>query len=203
MLRQPENLSLPGAIQPIDESWVAMEDLAEIASIGLRAAQGAALGCYNGGTWRGVRLKVRYVGKALQVYAPSLPADLRDIWHKRYKAGTAVKFPAPLDLPGADKYTARVAEDYALQCWKLDLIAPALQFPEGSRQRGAALRDIAGQEVTKPNDGGFCGFSRKSTTRLSSSTPMTPNSRASPIGTSMQATVMSAWCLAWKASMRP
>ncbi len=151
MLRQPENLSLPGAIQPIDESWVAMEDLAEIASIGLRAAQGAALGCYNGGTWRGVRLKVRYVGKALQVYAPSLPADLRDIWHKRYKAGTAVKFPAPLDLPGADKYTARVAEDYALQCWKLDLIAPALQFPEGSRQRGAALRDIAGQEVTKPN----------------------------------------------------
>ena len=36
--------------------------------------------------------------------------------------------------------------------------------------------------------GGFCGFSTNSMTRPASSTPMTPNSRASLMGTSMQAT---------------
>jgi hypothetical protein len=151
LIHYPEDLSLPGAIQPIVDHWIDMECLAGVAGIGLRAVQAAALRCYNGGTWKGVGLQTRYVGKALQVYAPSLPADLRDIWHKRYQAGTAVSFPAPLDLPGSDKYTARVAEDYALQCWKLDLIAPALQFPKGSRQRGTMLKEIAGQIVTKPN----------------------------------------------------
>lgn len=150
-LRQPENLSPSGAIQPLGEAWLAIEDFASIATVGVRAAQRAALGCFNGGTWRGVRLQVRYEGKKAQIYAPSLPADLRDIWHSRYEAGTAVNFPAPLDLPGADKYTARLAEDYALQCWKLDLIAPALQFPAGSRQRGEILHEIADKAVIKPN----------------------------------------------------
>ena len=148
---QPIATTLPAIFEPVGSPWLEMKTFSEVAGIGLRAAQKAVLTCYNGGKWRGVQVNARYEGTQLQVYAPSLPENLRDIWHKRYKAVTAVKFPAPLDLPGADKYTARVAEDYALQCWKLDLIAPALQFPEASRQRGAVLREITRNEVTKPN----------------------------------------------------
>ena len=131
--------------------WIPTKALAEIAGIGERAARKIIKAGMSGKEFRGALIHSRLAAGALEVYAPSLPENLRDIWHKRYKAGTAVKFPAPLDLPGADKYTASVAEDYALQCWKLDLIAPALRFPGDRRQRGAVLREIAGKEVTKPN----------------------------------------------------
>lgn len=148
---QPVATGLPATFGPIGSPWLAMKTFSEVAEIGPRAAQKAAASCYNGGKWRGVQLQARYEGTELQVYAPSLPADLRDIWHARYKTAHAVQFPAPLNIPCADSYTDSVARNYALQCWRIDLIAPALRFPKGSRGRSETLREIAGRIVTKPN----------------------------------------------------
>ena len=79
------------------------------------------------------------------------PENLRDIWHTRYKTAHAVQFPAPLNAPGADSYADSVVINFALQCWRMDLIAPALRFPKGSLERGETLREIAGRVVAKPN----------------------------------------------------
>lgn len=123
-----------------------MQEFANLAAIGLRAAQRAAMGCYNGGTWRGARLQARYVGRELQVHAPSLPPDLRDIWHKQVTpALPAVVLAAPACVP------ADAARRYAYQRWQLDILAPALAHPKHTRERGEALKTIAGRQVIKPN----------------------------------------------------
>lgn len=128
-----------------------MEVFSAIAGIGLRAAQKAAAACFNGATWRGEKLKACYEGKEIRVLAPSLPRELRDIWHKRYHATLTVQQPESLTLPSPGRYSAKIADDYALRRWKLELLAPALQFPKYSKGRGEALKSIASKETTKPN----------------------------------------------------
>ena len=131
--------------------WIPNAQFAELSGISERQARRVLVSCHSGGSWNGIELEVRYEGKALQVYAPSLPPDLRDIWHTRYKIVAAVQQPEQLTLPSPDLYSRRIAEDYALERWKLELLASALQHPRGSRERGAALRETARHEITKPN----------------------------------------------------
>lgn len=131
--------------------WIPTTEFAELSGLSERQARRTLVSCHSGGTWNGNALEVRYEGKALQVYATSLPPYLRDIWHTRYKIAAAVQKPEQLTLPSPDCYSRRIAEDYALERWKLELLAPALQHPRCSRERGAALRDAASREITKPN----------------------------------------------------
>ncbi|KAB2928811.1 MAG: hypothetical protein F9K30_00245 [Dechloromonas sp.] len=93
----------------------------------------------------------RYEGNALQAYGPSLPADLRDIWHKRYQACHALQEAESVTLPSPGRYSARISDDYALWRWRLELLADALQFPKFSKERGEALKATAAKETTKPN----------------------------------------------------
>lgn len=131
--------------------WITTLQFSELSGLSERQARRILVSCRSGGTWNETALVIRYEGKALQVYAPSLPPDLRDIWHKRYQLDFGVQKPETLTLPSSDRYSRRIAEDYALERWKLDLIAPALQYRKGSPERGSALREIAGKEVCKKN----------------------------------------------------
>ncbi len=135
---------------PIPE-WMDTKALAEIAGISERAARKASVSCLSGSTWRGVYLETRYAGRAIQIYAPSLPPDLRDIWHRRYQSEDSTNSPAPLTLSLQTERGKRIAENVALRRWKLDILAPALQHPKFSRERGEALRAIVGKELVKPS----------------------------------------------------
>lgn len=131
--------------------WITTLQFSELAGLGERQARRALVSCHSGGKWNGVSLIVRYEGKAIQVYAPSLPAELRDIWHDRYQAAITVQKTSALTIPSPDSYHRRIAENYTLERWKLELLATPLQYPKNSPERGAALRDLASKEVTKPN----------------------------------------------------
>lgn len=131
--------------------WITTLQFSELSGLSERQARRTLVSCYSGSKWKETALVVRYEGKALQVYAPSLPNELRDIWHERYQTTTTVQKTNALTIPGPDSYHRRIAEDYAQERWKLELLAPALQFSKSSRERGAALRDLASKEITKPN----------------------------------------------------
>lgn len=131
--------------------WISSSELASLADISLQASRKAIAKGFHGKKWRGVQLQTRIDSGERQVSALSLPLDLRDIWHTRYQIATAVEKTTPLTIPSPDRYSRRIAEDYALERWKLELLAPALQHPKGSRERGEALREVASRAVTKPN----------------------------------------------------
>ena len=73
-----------------------------LANLKERTARDILVSCHSGHTWNDTALIVRYKGKVLQVYAPSLPKDLRDIWHERYNAANAVQKPAPVTINPRD-----------------------------------------------------------------------------------------------------
>lgn len=131
--------------------WMEPAALSDIAGISLRAAQIAAAKCYNGGTWRGVSLKIRYTGRAIQIYAPSLPQDLRDIWHKRYQSTNADVSTNPETLSVQDKRRQQILENAALRRWKLEVLAPALEHAKYTSERSKALDSIVGKVFVKPN----------------------------------------------------
>lgn len=137
--------------------WIPTKTLSTLAGISERAARAAIVSCLSGGEWRGTQLQGRYEGKALQVFGPSLPADLRDIWRERYNATNTVQKPARITIPSPTKYSATIGDDYALLCWKIELLAAASQYPKGSRARGQALSEAASREHTKP-DGKRCAI---------------------------------------------
>lgn len=131
--------------------WMGTNELAEIAGVTDRAARKAAVACDSGATWRGVRLEIRYAGRAIQIYAPSLPQDLRDIWHKRYQKTEADGSPGAVTLPAHGERGKRIARNLLLRQWKIDILSPALAHAKFSRERGKALHAIVGKTFTKPN----------------------------------------------------
>ncbi len=137
-------------IQLVSE-WITSGQLAALAGIDERSARRAAVICLNGKTWKSAAMEIRREGRALLIYAPSLPEDLRAIWHKAYCEGTRVKPPSTFTLPSPATYGEKLVESYRWQQWRLDLIAPALREPKYSEERGKALRALAGKEFTKPN----------------------------------------------------
>lgn len=145
-----------GTLQPAEQlgpipEWMDTQQLADLAGVSLRAAQIAGTSCLSGGTWRGVRLEVRYEGRALMIHAPSLPQDLRDIWHERYKTKRLAQIVEKISLSASAKHGKKTAEDYALMRWKLDLITPALEFPKFSTARGTVINAMVGKEYIAPN----------------------------------------------------
>lgn len=135
----------------VDSEWIPTSTFGELSGLSERQARRALTAALSGGQWRGADLVARYEGKGLQVYGPSLPPDLRDIWHKCYRACHAVKEAETVTLPSPGRYSAKIADDYALWRWKLELLAAALQFPKFSKERGEALKATAAKEATKPN----------------------------------------------------
>jgi len=132
--------------------WITTSSLAALAGIAPRNARAAAASCLEvGGTWRGAALLVRNEGRALLIHGPSLPPDLRDIWHKRYQAGTALDLPASATLPAPSTYDTDAGKRFAELRWKLEILGQALDQPPRSRARGEAMRAIADKEHTRPN----------------------------------------------------
>lgn len=135
---------------PMRGLWASAAEFADLAGIGERAASKALFRANNELPWHGHTMQVRAVeagsgkgGKSYQVYIPSLPDDLRAIWHKRNAdaleapavAPTKPRAPAVIDLC----IGARVAE----MKWKAAIVAPALAQPKGSEARAALLAGIA------------------------------------------------------------
>ena len=106
--------------------------------------------CLNDGTWRKHHLKVRAIegeggqgGKSWQVYLPSLPQNLRDIWHKRNPGALDTPKAEAVALPVPETIDKGIAARIAERQWKLSIIAPALAYRKHSRGRAAMLRTIA------------------------------------------------------------
>lgn len=133
------------------EVWIGTESLAVLASISQRASQKAAIECLSGGTWRGVALKVRYEGRNLQIFGPSLPEDLRDIWQKGYQQTLLANLPPAVDTSQMDKDAQKVGDRFNLIRWRLEIIASVLPHGKGTRARGNALRELAGKQYTRPD----------------------------------------------------
>lgn len=130
--------------------WITTEELSEIAGISRQKSHEAMLRCLNGGTWRKHRLEVRTAegeggqgGKSLQVYIPSLPANLLAIWHKRHPGALDTPKAEPIALPAPATIDAGIGARIAERHWKLSIVAPALAYKKGSRGRAAMLREIA------------------------------------------------------------
>lgn len=146
-LASAENVSL----------WIPTSELADLAGISQQAASAAANSGLLGKKWRGESLMARHVpgvghkGMALQVYVPSLPKDLRDIWHKRHPTALNPPTVEPIMLPAPESYDSRIAKEVTEWQWKLSIIAPALGFPKHSNGRGAVLADIAGKTHRQPD----------------------------------------------------
>lgn len=138
--------------------WVNTNEFATLAGITERGARKALIQCHSNGTWRGLPLTIRTVegvggqgGKALQVFVPSLPKDLRDIWHNLHPAALNPPTVEPIALPMPESFDSRISKEVAEWQWKFSVIAPALGFPKHSKGRGAVLADIAGKAHKTPD----------------------------------------------------
>jgi hypothetical protein len=130
--------------------WINTYEFARLVEFTERGARKVLIKCLLGGTWRGTSLTVRVIegaggrsGKSYQLYVPSLPEDLRVIWHQQHKEALNPPKVEPIMLPAPDTIHARIAAETAEWKWKLSVIAPALQFGKRSRGRGAMLNKIA------------------------------------------------------------
>lgn len=131
--------------------WISTQEFAELSGLNPRTARRTVIKCLVGGTWKNTALTVRTVegtggqgNKSHQVYAPSLPENLRAIWYNQNReALNPPKQPPPVMLPMPETIHARIATDVAEWKWKLSVIGPALQFGKRSRGRGEMLNDIA------------------------------------------------------------
>lgn len=143
---------------PCVSVWINTNEFATLAGITERGARKALIQCQSNGTWKGLPLTIRTVegaggqgGKALQVFVPSLPKNLRDIWHNLHPAALNPPTVEPIMLPAPESYDSRIGKEVAEGQWKLSVIAPALEFPKHSNGRGAVLADIAGKAHKTPD----------------------------------------------------
>lgn len=150
---QPAPLPASAEALANDGLWVGTADLAGLAGISRQAAHKALFQAINNHTWRGATLNVRTVdgaggqgGNALQVHIPSLPADLRAIWHKRNPGALKAPAVAPIEAAAPAAIDVGIGGRVAEMKWKLAIAAPALIHPKGSRARAAVLKDIAARE---------------------------------------------------------
>ena len=130
--------------------WMGSAGLAKLAEIDESNASKALLRGMNGKAWRGNVLTVRSIdmgkgrgGKSLQVYGPSLPADLRDTWHTIKKSAPAEPVSAPIQRPMPTHFDLSIGTRVAEMRWKLAIVAPALAQPKRSEARAAMLRENA------------------------------------------------------------
>lgn len=127
-------------------------EFAALAGIAERNARKAIMTCLAGKKWRGADLVVsKRDGKAYEVFAPSLPADLYAKWLKSkpklpVPALETRQLPALPEKPGIRLPEPEWIEDAK---WKRALIEPALAHPPRSRARGNEIKNIARREGIK------------------------------------------------------
>lgn len=148
----PKPATLPVSADPFahDGLWIGSREFASLAGINDRKAREALFRALNNHTWRGASLDVRAIdgaggrgGKALRVYIPSLPADLRAIWHKRNPGALEAPTVAPIQFPAPAIIDLCIGNRVAEMKWKSAIVAPALVQPKGSEARAAILKGIA------------------------------------------------------------
>lgn len=143
---------------PCVSVWINTNEFATLAGITERGARKALIQCQSNGTWKGLPLTIRTVegvggqgGKSLQVFVPSLPKNLRDIWHNLHPAALNPPTVEPIMLPAPKSFDSRMGREVAEWQWKFSIVAPALEFPKHSNGRGAVLADIAGKQHKTPD----------------------------------------------------
>lgn len=131
--------------------WIDAATFAELAGVEERKARAALSRCANGGTWRKYALKVRTrdggpasAHNPYLVHVDSLPPALSIAHHERYaKALPEVEVKTGPTMPMPDKVDPNFAKKHAEVEWKMKILAPALEFPKGSKPRAQLLRMIA------------------------------------------------------------
>lgn len=142
ILKIPQPKTAESAYEALSE-WITTSGLADLAGIDPRNARAAAASCLEiGKTWRGAALSVRQEGRSLLIHGPSLPPDLRDIWHERYQIGTALEISASPAIPAPTAYHGDAGKRFAELRWKLEILGPALDQPPRSRARGVPERRV-------------------------------------------------------------
>jgi hypothetical protein len=141
------NISLDAQCAPV---WIGTDEFSTLADITERGGRNAIIKCLSGGAYKGNTLTVRTIesnvgrgGNSYQVFVPSLPQDLRAIWHKQHPEALNPPAVAPVMLPAPECFDRRMAKEVAEWKWKLSIITPALAFPKNSKGRGAVLEEIA------------------------------------------------------------
>jgi len=148
--------------QPLNnrEKWLGSDVLSALAGV----SQQAVSKNLKSRKWRGCDLLVKLVdigrggagGKAPQVHVDSLPADLREAWYLARGIVLHEKRDPVTDktvLVPEQRFQPDVKHQRSLSIgqWRMDVIRPALAYPKGSAERGAALMDIANTVRRFPN----------------------------------------------------
>lgn len=145
-------LSLPAPVEALkhDGLWIGTTEFGGLAGISDSAGNKTLTRALNGLTWHGTALQVRVAdktagrgGKALQVYVPSLPENLRVIWRKRNPHALGVPVAITQQRPAPTIIDLSIGSRIAEMKSKLAIVAPALTQPKGSAARASILRDIA------------------------------------------------------------
>lgn len=156
----PRAITIPPEVAGLASQslWCGTTEFAALAGINRQNAHGAMVRCMNGGAWRGEKLEVQTVeakggrgGKALQVYIPSLPPDLREKFLATLKTDHEFVHPSTPALPAPEYLDPALYKRHADRCWKIELLAPALAHPPRSHARGKELRRIAAKEYPAPS----------------------------------------------------
>lgn len=151
------SLPLPSAMEPTTVPvWISACDLAKLAGVTEQAIRLALAKCANGGAWRNHALKVRTANggpasahNPYLVHVDSLPPALavrymeqalKDYTPPEIKLGPVAEMPTQIDLDAARK----LAE---LE-WKVKVLAPAMEYHDGSPGRAQMLREIAARTHT-------------------------------------------------------
>ncbi|HAF56014.1 MAG TPA: hypothetical protein DCL01_12600 [Thauera sp.] len=155
-----EERSLPLPFEPTAAPvWIDAATVAGLAGISEQKTRQALAKCAAGGTWRQHALKVRTkdggpasAQNPYLVHVDSLPPALAGAYYERaalMSPPVDVKVGAALDMP--EKVNPRAAKDYAELEWKLKILAPALEFAEGTPGRAEWLRELAKRTHTGPD----------------------------------------------------
>src|SRR5574337_117784 len=151
----PDSATLPLPLEPAPGDcaalWISADEFRELAGIAKQNASEALRNCYEGRTWRKHSLMVRTVegqggasGKSYQVRVDTLPPALYTKWLEKRRI--ALPSPAPRlgdPFPLPDRVNLRAAKEQAEIDWKRRILAPAMEFDEGSPGRIAWLKEIA------------------------------------------------------------
>lgn len=141
--------------QPFEQSavpeWIVAAELAALAGISEQNTRLALSKCATGGTWRKHALTVRTKNggpasaqNPYQVHVDSLPPALAA---KHYEQMTkqapmsAVMFGRTIAMP--TKIDPRAGKKVSIRDWRLQILAPAMEFREGTHERAAALFDTS------------------------------------------------------------
>lgn len=153
MSADQDALPLPFESAAVPE-WITAEQTAELANVTEQAVRAAFAKCATGGTWRSHALKVRTrdggpasAQNPYLVHVLSLPPALSGAYIEKMnrlypaapvKLGPKVEMPEQVEPNGSRKL--------AEMKWKLSILAPALEFDEGSPGRQEWMRELSKQK---------------------------------------------------------